>query len=100
MIIIWLYIALNRTPNIDCYWVRAVPNLNPRSLGLSFKGVGLTGCQSRTLLGGSWALGEWANNGDNLGCYMVYRGHKYTHEVPSSRPSIVRTPETLVSAQG
>ena len=23
--IIWLYIALNRTPNIDCYWVGAVP---------------------------------------------------------------------------
>ena len=22
---IWLYIALNRTPNIDCYWVGAVP---------------------------------------------------------------------------
>ena len=27
--IIWLYIALNRTPNIDCYWVGAVPNLHP-----------------------------------------------------------------------
>ena len=25
--IIGLYIALNRTPNIDCYWVGAVPNL-------------------------------------------------------------------------
>ena len=26
--IIWLYIALNnRTPNIDCYWVEAVPKL-------------------------------------------------------------------------
>ena len=24
---IWLYIALNRTPNIDCYWVGAVPKL-------------------------------------------------------------------------
>ena len=24
--IIWLYIALNRTPNIDCYWGGAVPN--------------------------------------------------------------------------
>ena len=24
----WLYIALNRTPNIDCYWMEAVPNLN------------------------------------------------------------------------
>ena len=23
--IMWLYIALNRTPNIDCYWVGAVP---------------------------------------------------------------------------
>ena len=28
--IIWLYIALNRTPNIDCYWVGAVPDLNPK----------------------------------------------------------------------
>ena len=27
MIIIWFYIALNRTPNIDCYWVGAVRNL-------------------------------------------------------------------------
>ena len=27
--IISLYIALNRTPNINCYWVGAVPNLNP-----------------------------------------------------------------------
>ena len=26
IVIIWLYIALNRTPNIDCYWVGAVPN--------------------------------------------------------------------------
>ena len=25
--IIWLFIALNRTPNIDCYWVGAVPKL-------------------------------------------------------------------------
>ena len=26
--IIGLHKALNRTPNIDCYWVGAVPNLN------------------------------------------------------------------------
>ena len=25
IIIMWLYIALNRTPYIDCYWVGAVP---------------------------------------------------------------------------
>ena len=25
--IIWLYIALNRTRNIDCYWVGAVPKV-------------------------------------------------------------------------
>ena len=25
--IIWLYIALNRTPNTDCYWVGAVPKV-------------------------------------------------------------------------
>ena len=31
--LIWLYIALNRTPIIDCCWVGAVPNpnLNPNS---------------------------------------------------------------------
>ena len=27
MFIIWLYIALNRTPNIDCYLVGAVPKV-------------------------------------------------------------------------
>ena len=27
IIVIWLYIALNRTPNIDCYWVGAVPKV-------------------------------------------------------------------------
>ena len=31
----WLYIALNRTPNIDCYRVGAVPNLNPKPLATS-----------------------------------------------------------------
>ena len=25
IILIWLYIALNRTPNVDCCWVEAVP---------------------------------------------------------------------------
>ena len=25
--IIWLYIALNKAPNIDCYWVGAVPKV-------------------------------------------------------------------------
>ena len=24
---VWLYIALNRTPNIDCYWEGAVPKV-------------------------------------------------------------------------
>ena len=27
IVLIWLYMALNRTPNIDCYWVEAVPKL-------------------------------------------------------------------------
>ena len=27
--IIWLYIALNRTPTVDCYWVGAVPKVHP-----------------------------------------------------------------------
>ena len=26
-ILIWLYTALNRTPNIDCEWVGAVPKV-------------------------------------------------------------------------
>ena len=26
--IIGSHIAINRTPNIDCYWLGAVPNLN------------------------------------------------------------------------
>ena len=26
-----IYIALNRTPNIDCYWVGAVPKFGVRS---------------------------------------------------------------------
>ena len=26
-IIMWLYIALKRTPSIDCYWVGAVPKV-------------------------------------------------------------------------
>ena len=33
VIIIWLYIALNRTPNIDSYWVGAVPKIQ----GLGFR---------------------------------------------------------------
>ena len=28
IIMIGLYIALNMTPNVDCYWEGAVPNLN------------------------------------------------------------------------
>ena len=27
VMILWLYIALNGTPNIDCYWVGAVPKI-------------------------------------------------------------------------
>ena len=27
IVIIWLYIALNRTPNIDCSWVGAIPKV-------------------------------------------------------------------------
>ena len=30
MFILWVYIALDRTPNIDCYWGGAVPKVNPR----------------------------------------------------------------------
>ena len=38
MIIIWLYIGLNRTPNIDCYWVGAV--LKVYGLGSRVQGLG------------------------------------------------------------
>ena len=31
IVILWLYIALNRTPTIACHWVGAVPNLKPKS---------------------------------------------------------------------
>ena len=37
IIIIWLYIALNRTPNIDCYWVGAVPNVGFKHLETDLK---------------------------------------------------------------
>ena len=32
---IYIYVALNRTPNIDCYWVGAVPK------GCRYKGYSL-----------------------------------------------------------
>ena len=38
---IWLYVALNRTPNMDCYWGGQYPSSRPLGLGLSraaFKG--------------------------------------------------------------
>ena len=37
MITIWLYIALKRTPTIDCYWVGAVPNLNPKEVSVTLR---------------------------------------------------------------
>ena len=42
---IWLYIALNRTHNIDCYWVGAVPKvkgLGVRTWDVGFKRKGVT----------------------------------------------------------
>ena len=30
--IIWFCLALSRTPNTDCHWEGAVPNLNPKTL--------------------------------------------------------------------
>ena len=45
--IIWLYKALNRTPNIDCYWVGAVPNrytcmcLGAQGFGVEGRGLGV-----------------------------------------------------------
>ena len=36
IIIIWLYVALHRTPNVDCYWVGAVPKVE--GSGLAFRG--------------------------------------------------------------
>ena len=39
--IIWLYMALHRTPNIDCYWVGAVPKISPAFRKRSYQQVGL-----------------------------------------------------------
>ena len=36
---IWLYIALNRTPNIDCYW--QYPIYRVQGLGFGASGLGL-----------------------------------------------------------
>ena len=49
--IIWLYIALNRTPNSDCYCVGAVPNLNPTPLLACLQPFG--GCNDDSKGGGS-----------------------------------------------
>ena len=35
LFIIWVYIALNRAPHIDCYWVGAVPKVCVSGLGNS-----------------------------------------------------------------
>ena len=35
IIIVRLYIAFNRTPNIDCYWVGAVPKVSGHRLKVS-----------------------------------------------------------------
>ena len=35
-LIMWLCIALNRTPTIDCYWVGAVPNIQLRLVNVEF----------------------------------------------------------------
>ena len=29
----------------------------------------------RMVFGGSWGLGQWANNADRWGYYVAYRGH-------------------------
>ena len=34
---IWLYIARNRTPNIDCYWVGAVPKIHETHTRFGFQ---------------------------------------------------------------
>ena len=38
LIILWLYIALNRTPNIDCYWEVAVPNVKVTMTMINWEG--------------------------------------------------------------
>ena len=38
IIIIWLYIAPHRNPNIDCYWVGALPKV--QGLGSALRGLG------------------------------------------------------------
>ena len=49
IVIIGLYIALNRTPNIDCYWVGAVPKNYHKSRSKMIK---VSGCQAA----GCWRI--------------------------------------------
>ena len=55
---IMCYIALNMTPNIDCYWVGAVPNLETihRTAQQQRPGPILVGLACRTLLVGASLL--------------------------------------------
>ena len=49
---IWIYIALNSTPNIDCYWVGADPRFRLYGLILSKQSVG----PERGLFVGFWPM--------------------------------------------
>ena len=50
--IIGLYIALNRTLNINCYWGGAVPNINARNLEPMYRSFlkSMVQLESRTVL--------------------------------------------------
>ena len=50
--IIWLYMALNRTPNIDCYWVETVPkSYHNLVLGVPSIGYHPSSCSTMSALG-------------------------------------------------
>ena len=67
MIIRWIYIALNRTPSIDCYWVGAVPNLKPEELRVAVVCSRLNG-----YLEGQGGLGD--SGTENGNCTNIIKG--------------------------
>ena len=49
IIVIWLYIALNRTPNIDCYWMGGSTQVPKRSECRILKGEGFSTLSSQAM---------------------------------------------------
>ena len=69
IIIVWFYVALNGTPNFDCYWGWAVPklssnlrlsNLGPEVAGVhGWTGAGQQGTQRLEVSVAAISMGFW-----------------------------------------